>query len=648
MKIRNKILLVIASIKIILILGIYIFSLTLVNNEFEKFEKENTEKNVARVLNVLAREIEQVKTTNKDWANWDESYEFASNANEDYLNENLKIESFSTIHIQDVIYLNNEEKIILTKEFDFNSWVEKEMNIEKKQTYTENIESIDDPLTGIMSYNEQLAIFSAHPILKSDFSGPSNGLLIFARHIDEEEVNKIESITELDVSFYSLDGEIPQEIKDSLEQFYSKQNKLSPINAMTTSEKRPHFFKIQETLTGEQIFVDQAKKDFIFGYAILNDLEKNPLLIIQIKLEREFMQQANKTLNYLLLSVILIAIVTGTVLYILLEKKIISRLLKLENEIKQVDEKKKIPILQDSKKDEISSLYSSMKKMFRKIGIADEEVNKKNTELNNYVKELEKTRTANLNMLQDLKETNEHLKDLDKAKSNFLNIVSHELKTPLTAMFAYLDILKDMGTNLTEDEKKSLAAIRRNSDQLKVLINNLLEISRIEAGKFELVNSEIDPVEKINSIMENLKPLAENKGIKLKFEIDKKIPKILTDEQRFEEIFNNLISNAVKFTEKGSITISARTDLDKVLFKVSDTGVGIPKEKLSGLFSKFYQADASLSRKFGGTGLGLSITKQLVELQGGKIWVESQEGKGTTFFFTLPIKQSKKEELKDA
>lgn len=278
----------------------------------------------------------------------------------------------------------------------------------------------------------------------------------------------------------------------------------------------------------------------------------------------------------------------------------------------------------------------------------EKEVGKKTSELNNYIGELEKTRTATLNMLEDLKETNDHLKDLDKAKSNFLNIVSHELKTPLTAMFAYLDILKDLGTNLTEDEKKSINAIRRNSDQLKSLINNILEISRIEAGKFELINSEINPIEKIGTIVENLKPLAENKGLALKTNVDKKTPKMITDEQRFEEIFNNLISNAIKFTEKGSIVVSAKAQREVVLFSVADTGVGMLPEKMENLFNKFYQVDASISRRYGGTGLGLSITKQLIELQGGKIWVESEVDKGTTFFFTLPIQQAKKEELKNA
>ncbi len=259
-------------------------------------------------------------------------------------------------------------------------------------------------------------------------------------------------------------------------------------------------------------------------------------------------------------------------------------------------------------------------------------------EIKNKVHSLENARTATINILEDMKEINDHLKDLDKSKSNFLNIVSHELKTPLTAIFAYLDILDDLKSNLNEDEMKAFDAIKRNSDQLKRLINNILEISRIEAGKFELINTKINPSEKIKFVVENLKPLAENKGIKLLASIDNKTPVITSDEQRLDETLNNLISNAIKFTDKGSVTVSVKKDGEFVLFSVKDTGVGIPKEKQKEMFGKFYQVDSSISRKFEGTGLGLSITKQLIELQGGKIWFESKEKNGTIFYFTLPIK----------
>jgi signal transduction histidine kinase len=268
----------------------------------------------------------------------------------------------------------------------------------------------------------------------------------------------------------------------------------------------------------------------------------------------------------------------------------------------------------------------------------EKEVTERTSELKNYVEDLEKVRTATLNMMEDLQETNKHLKDVDSAKSNFLNIVSHELKTPLTAIYAYLDVIADSKNKLSEDQLKGFNAIKRNSQQLKMLIGNILEISRIEAGKFELAQNEINPKENLEKITQNLKILTDKKGLKLILDCKKLPDKIMTDEPRFEEVINNLVTNAIKFTDKGSVTINAKQDKEFILICVKDTGVGIPKDKIKNLFQKFYQVDSSISRKYGGTGLGLSITKEMIERQGGKIWVESTEGKGTTFFFTLPIK----------
>jgi signal transduction histidine kinase/sensor domain CHASE-containing protein len=254
--------------------------------------------------------------------------------------------------------------------------------------------------------------------------------------------------------------------------------------------------------------------------------------------------------------------------------------------------------------------------------------------------ELEISRKAALNIMEDLTEANKHLTELDKAKTDFLNIASHELKTPLTAISAYIEILEDYSSQMNQQQIHSIAAIKRNSDQLKILINNILEISRIESGKFELNYSNLDVKSKIHSIVENLRILCWNKGVSLNYYCNEDF-KMLTDEMRFEEIFNNLIGNSIKFTDTGSINVTAEltkgNDIGFAVFSVSDTGVGIPESKLKGLFSTFYQADSSISRKYGGSGLGLAITKKIIELQGGNINVTSFEGKGTTFTLRLPL-----------
>jgi len=258
------------------------------------------------------------------------------------------------------------------------------------------------------------------------------------------------------------------------------------------------------------------------------------------------------------------------------------------------------------------------------------------TKLNQELDERVKKRTI------ELQKANEELKELDIAKTDFLNMVSHELKTPLTAISAHLDILEEVKQRASEvpelkDCIKSFEAIRRNNNQLRFLIDNLLEISRIQSKTFELNVFKTDLKRVILEVIENLNPVAEQKGLKIHTNFEK-IPLINADKDRLREILNNLFNNAIKFTEKGSITVNTKKGKGFILIDVIDTGIGISGEDLPNLFKKFFQAEHGFKRKFGGSGLGLSITKRLVEVHGGEISVESELGKGSKFTVKMPIK----------
>jgi len=241
---------------------------------------------------------------------------------------------------------------------------------------------------------------------------------------------------------------------------------------------------------------------------------------------------------------------------------------------------------------------------------------------------------------EELVASNERLKELDKAKTEFLNLVSHELKTPLTAAMAHLDILRDMRHSDGEQELASLDALKRNVDQLKMLIGNILEISRLESGRFELNYSSVNITDVISAVASEMKILADQKGLKLECDASS-LPAIPADSERLREIIANLLSNAIKFTEKGSVKIKAHRWNGSVLVSVTDTGIGIPKNRIGRLFDKFYQVDPAVGRRYGGSGLGLWITKQLVKLHGGKIFVKSHVGRGSKFSFTLPMQKKR-------
>jgi len=232
-----------------------------------------------------------------------------------------------------------------------------------------------------------------------------------------------------------------------------------------------------------------------------------------------------------------------------------------------------------------------------------------------------------------LREAYERLLDLDKMKDEFLSNVSHELRTPITSILASLDLVRDEDA---KDEREELVVVcERNAWRLDQLVGNLLEFSQI--GSKELEWKPINIAEIVTNTTMELESFAESNEVTLRSDMNSALV-VDADEKALNMILSNLISNAIKFNKKGgSVEIEAKREDSVMKLSVTDTGMGIPKKEVGKVFDKFYQTDASIKRKYPGTGLGLAITKGLVEAHGGKIWVESELGKGTKFYFTLPL-----------
>ena len=226
-------------------------------------------------------------------------------------------------------------------------------------------------------------------------------------------------------------------------------------------------------------------------------------------------------------------------------------------------------------------------------------------------------------------------------KNSFLSNMSHEIRTPVNGIIGFAELLRDNG--LSEDEKDEyLQIIESNSEQLLTLIDDILDISKIEANELSINPSKTDLDKLLTSISKNFKNAVQKSGKKkLKVSLKKpdknRVQYIQTDSLRLRQVISNLLSNAIKFSESGTISFGYQIYNDFLKFFVSDEGIGMEKEKLDEIFARFKQVyDKSDTAKFGGTGLGLSISKGLVHLLGGEISVESEEGKGTTFSFTIP------------
>jgi len=212
------------------------------------------------------------------------------------------------------------------------------------------------------------------------------------------------------------------------------------------------------------------------------------------------------------------------------------------------------------------------------------------------------------------------------------------LRTPLNSIIGFSRvILKGIDGPLTETQRTDLQAIYESGQHLLGLINDILDLSKIEAGKMELTFERVDLHEIIKGVMSTAIALVKDKPIELQQSIAPGLPMIYGDARRIRQVFLNLISNAAKFTEEGFIRLTAEATPTEVVISVADSGIGIPPEKVKRIFEPFTQVDASTTRRAGGTGLGLSISKHFVEMHGGRIWVESTPGEGSTFYFTLPI-----------
>ncbi|MEW6568355.1 MAG: ATP-binding protein [Chloroflexota bacterium] len=236
----------------------------------------------------------------------------------------------------------------------------------------------------------------------------------------------------------------------------------------------------------------------------------------------------------------------------------------------------------------------------------------------------------------------EEMREADRLKTQFLANMSHELRTPLNSIIGFSRvILKGIDGPINETQEQDLTAIYNSGQHLLGLINDILDLSRIEAGKMELAFSEVDLLEIIRSVISTAVGLVKDKPIELAVDLPEHLPPIQADSIRVRQVLLNLISNATKFTERGKVGVSAHVGQSngrkEVVVSVFDTGPGIAPEHQAKLFEPFSQVDASPTRKTGGTGLGLSICRHLVELHGGRIWVQSALGEGSTFSFSLPV-----------
>lgn len=268
--------------------------------------------------------------------------------------------------------------------------------------------------------------------------------------------------------------------------------------------------------------------------------------------------------------------------------------------------------------------------------LAELEIHRLHTDLQRHAEDLEQRvaeRTAELVDARDRAES------ADRLKSAFLATMSHELRTPLNSIIGFTGILlQGLAGGMNAEQNKQLGMVQASARHLLALINDVLDISKIEAGQLSVSFSTFDLAASIEKTVQLVRPLAEKKGIDLSVDIADDVADVSSDLRRLEQVILNLLNNALKFTEKGTVRLACRADRDHYVLSVTDSGIGIEPQDLPRLFQPFHQIDTGLSRKREGTGLGLSISKKLMGMMGGDIDVQSQWGRGSTFILRFPIK----------
>jgi len=256
-----------------------------------------------------------------------------------------------------------------------------------------------------------------------------------------------------------------------------------------------------------------------------------------------------------------------------------------------------------------------------------------------YSKQLEQKSRELERATAELRAANDRLQELDRLKDDFMSSVTHELRTPLTSIRAFSEILFDNPDMDTEGRQNFLSIITRETERLTRLVNQVLDMAKIESGRTEWHNEELDLREVIDSSIASVSQVYREKDVALVAEVPEKVPTLMADRDRLIQVMLNLLSNAVKFVEPGSGRVIVRLLLhnERLRVDVVDNGPGICREDQRVIFEKFRQGGDTMIDKPQGTGLGLPISKQIVEHFGGRLWVESEIGKGATFTFTLPL-----------
>ena len=603
MTLRRKTLLTIGLTLSLLIAAAYGVASQIFLDKFASLESAQMGARIQRAQRVIDNELERIESTARDYATREASYNFMSGREPAYMQQYFGTNTFRNYNVDTIVFMPLHGDAVFAKSIDLKSLQETPLaeRIATLMSHDSGLRYKQDSTegeNGILRVGTNFYLFAVHPILSAPMKGPNSGTLLMARALDQDMLARFNELAQLKLAINGVVGDLPNDFSAAWDNL--RHGGAGPVLRILD----------EETYAAYVPMLDQSRK---------------PVALLRATSNRDVYAHARSAIRYLLIALLVLGLVFIVLTLLSLERLVLARLTRLTKEVNKIgmggDLNARVTV---TGHDELSTLAQKVNHL-----------------LNNLSSQL------------DLERAVVSARSAAAAKSTFLANMSHELRTPLNAIIGYSELLQEsVGDDGLLRLVPDLQKIVEAGKHLQGVISDVLDISKIEAGKMELENLPFDIHDTIHAVSDILLIRSREKALPLLVSIGANVPRnIIGDAPRLRQVLVNLLNNAVKFTEHGEVElrvdakrldppVSASASLWELSFAVRDTGIGIPAQRFDRLFKAFSQVDASSSRKYGGTGLGLAISQQLCEMMGGHMWVESIEGTGSTFYFTLQAQEA--------
>ncbi len=633
----------IATLLILMALnGVVVFGSRLIILErFLQLEQQDTEENLLRVANAVRDAAEDLGVLCGDWAQWDDSYTFIQDGNQEYIRSNLVDATMVDLSMSALLYFNEHKELVFGKA----------MNLDTEEIiapppvlldYLAHKEDIWPPrqsieLDGLVRFANEVMLLSIRPILTSEGEGPARGLLVMARRFARDEVAELANRTALTLTLRPPEGVWP---------------------------------KMQRDI---HLQVSSRDKQNINGDIFVGNLDGGPGLQLAVVMPRDLYRQGARTILVFQLGFLLVSVVFGAILYWLIVRNRARRILS-EQQFRQafehatdgllvVDNHKRLALVNPSALQLLGRPDGDLVQLKQaclaqpallpliEAGLEGETVGPTELaasplqgtlqELRAYVTPLAVDGEGPGGVVVTLQDITQD-KELEQLKDEFIATVAHELSTPLSVISGYADLLLSKEYESEEELSEFVGLIREKTETLEKIVDDLQQLSRTNAWHNIVLEKEIyDPREHVQQIVASFQ--RETERHEFVVELPQEAVFIVSDRHRVGQILDNLLSNAVKYSPLGGkIKVSLARHGNEIRFCIADQGSGLTEAQLERVFEKFYRVDNSVTA-VRGMGLGLNIAKELVEIHGGRIWLESVPRVGTKAYFTLPAAEQNDE-----